>query len=393
MRYNFNAPLDRSGNFAAKYDELEKKFGRADVLPLWVADMDIPAALPIVEAIAERNEQAIFGYTSRPDSYNQAICRWQEQRNGWKIDPGLMSFSPGVVPSLCTIVEEFSNPGDTVMFCTPVYPEFFCAVEDWGRVPLTSQLREVNGRYTIDFADFEEKLRQKPALLIWCSPHNPVGRVWTREEQRRVGELCLQYGVLVVSDEIHADLILWGNRHIPFASLDRSFAQNTITCISATKTFNLAGLQASTVVFPNRELKQKFDRFWMRLDIHRNNCFSLVAVEAAFTHGAEWLEQLLRHIESNMRYVQEYLRRRIPEITVELPESTYLLWLDCRKLGMQDPELRHFMVDKARLGLNNVAAFGAGGDGFMRMNVACPESMLQEAMERLQSAVESLRAT
>ena len=391
MQYDFNAPVDRSRNFAAKYDELEKKFGRADVLPLWVADMDIPAARPIVDAIARRNEQAMYGYTSRPASYNEAIRAWQERRNGWTIDAGLMSFSPGVVPSLCTIVEEFSKPGDAILFFTPVYPEFFNAAEDWGRVPLTSQLTEENGRYAIDFADFEAKLQRKPALLIWCSPHNPVGRVWTRDEQRRVGELCRRYGVPVVSDEIHADLVLWGNRHIPFAAVDPSFADNTITCISATKTFNLAGLQASTVIFPNLETKKKFDRFWARLDIHRNNCFSLVAVEAAFTHGGEWLEQLLRHVESNMRYVREYLDRHIPEITVTLPESTYLLWLDCRKLGMQDPALRHFMINTARLGLNNGAAFGPGGDGFMRMNVACPIGILHEAMERMRAAVETLR--
>ncbi len=391
MQYDFNKPVDRSRNFSAKYDELKKNFGREDLIPLWIADMDLPTAQPIIDAIDQRNRQGIFGYTSRPDSYFQAVCDWQQKRNGWKIDTSLVSFNLGVVPALCTIVREFSNPGDKVLFFTPVYSEFFNVVEDWQREPLTCTLVEENGYYTIDFAAFEEKLKQKPAFLILCNPHNPVGRVWTREELEHIGKLCLEYGVMVVSDEIHSDLILWENTHIPMASISPEFAKNTISCISATKTFNLAGLQACTIVLPDQQTKSKFDTFWKHLDVHRNNCFSLVAVEAAFTHGEEWLEQLLRHIEKNAQFIQTFLTENIPEITVRLPECTYLLWLDCKGLGLDDRELVDFMVNKARLALNRGTSFGHGGEGHMRLNVACPLGTLEKAMHQLKEAVDALK--
>lgn len=390
MTYDFNAPVDRTHNFSAKYDELEKNFGRTDLIPLWIADMDLPAAQPIVEAIAQRNQQAIYGYTSRPASYFEAVCDWQLQRNGWHIDKSLVSFSLGVVPTLATLVKELTAPGDRIAFFTPVYSEFFDVVRDWGRIPLTSTLAEQEGHYTVDFDTFETLLQQKPTMLILCNPHNPVGRVWKQEELERIGKLCLEQGVLVVSDEIHSDLILPGHKHIPFVCVHPSFAANTITCISATKTFNLAGLQASTVVFPDLEKKQKYDAFWSHLDVHRNNCFSLVAVEAAFRQGGEWLDQLLVHLQSNMEYVQNFLAQNIPQIRVRLPECTYLMWLDCRGLGLSDPQLHDFMFNQARLALNRGTSFGEGGQGFMRMNVACPRSTLEKAMRQLQEAVANL---
>ncbi len=392
MQYDFNTKVDRSKNFSAKYDELKKAFGRDDIIPLWIADMDLPTAQPIMDAIEQRNKQGIFGYTSRPESYFRSICHWQKKRNGWNIDPSLVSFALGVVPALCTIVKEFSNPGEPIVFFTPVYSQFFHVIRDWGRTPVTCELVEEDGYYTIDFNAFEKILREeKPALLILCNPHNPVGRVWKLEELQKIGELCLAYGVKVISDEIHSDLILYGNKHIPFASIKEEFAANTISCISATKTFNLAGLQAATVVFPNAEDKKQYDAFWSRLHIHRNNCFSLVAVEAAFTHGEEWLEQVLRHFEKNMEYVQNFLKEHIPEITVRLPECTYLLWLNCKGLGLDDQALADFMVNQARLGLNRGVSFGKGGEGYMRLNVACPISTLEQAMQQLKTAVDTLK--
>lgn len=391
LKYQFNAPIDRTHAFSAKYDEAEKKFGRADVLPLWIADMDLPTAQPIHDAITKRNTLGMFGYTSRPASYFEAVRDWQQRHNGWSPEIPLMSHSVGVVPAMCTVVREFSNPGDEILFLTPVYSEFFNVVEDWDRTPLTCPLHEKDGVWSIDFAAFEAALAKKPAFFILCNPHNPVGRVWTREELSRMDELCRKHGVMVVSDEIHSDLMLWGNRHIPFASLNAECAANTITCISATKTFNLAGLQASITIFPDQQAKQKYAAFWSKLDIHRNNCFSLVAVEAAFREGDEWLEQLLRHLEHNMEYVRDYLAAHIPEITVTLPESTYLLWLDCCGLGLEGDALPDFFANDARLGLNDGRAFGIEG-GYMRLNVACPISFLEEAMRRLLPAVEALRA-
>jgi len=391
MQYDFNAPVDRSKNFSLKYDELKRVFGREDIIPLWVADMDLPTAQPIIDAIDRRNKQGIFGYTSRPESYFRSLCRWQEKRNGWQIDPGLVSYAPGVVPALAGIVQEFSNPGDSIAFFTPVYPQFFHVVENWDRIPATCQLIERDGYYTVDFDAFEQILREKrPPLLILCNPHNPVGRVWNLDELQKIGELCLRYGVKVISDEIHSDIILFGNKHIPFASISDEFAAITFTCLSASKTFNLAGLQAAFVVSPNTIAKKQFDKFWSRLDLSSNNCFSLVAVEAAFNDGEEWLEQVLRHFEQNMVYVQSFLQEHIPEIAVRLPECTYLMWLNCKGLGLNDQGLADFMVNKAKLGLNRGVTFGKGGEGYMRLNVACPIGTLEKAMQQLKAAVDTL---
>lgn len=389
MQYDFNRPVDRWNNYAVKYDEMEQKFGRRDLIPMWIADMDLPTARPILDAIAARNEQGIFGYTSRPDSYFEAVCQWQEKRNGWRPDPKKCVFSLGVVPTLCTCVREFSEPGDEVLFLTPVYGEFFDSVENWGRKCLTVPLTEKDNHYSLDFDAFEEALKRRPPLFILCHPHNPVGKAWTEEELRRMGELCVKYGTLIISDEIHSDLMLFGHKHIPMASLGGKIAENTVTCTSATKTFNLAGLQAATIIFPNDELIAKYQKFWKSMDVHRNNCFSLVAVEAAFRHGEEWLEQLLRHLEGNVLFVEEYLKKNIPEITMARPDCTYLLWLNCKGLGLAGDELPRFMTDEARLALNDGRGFGkTEGEGYVRMNIACPRPVVEQAMAQLKAAVD-----
>ncbi len=389
MQFDFNQPVDRWDNFAAKYDEMEARFGRKDLLPMWIADMDLRTAPAILEAMDARNKQGVFGYTSRPDSYFEAVCDWQEKRNGWRPDRERCVFALGVVPALCTFVREFSREGDEILFLTPVYGEFFDSVENWGRKPLTVSLREEEGRYSVDFEAFEEALKRRPPLFILCNPHNPVGRVWTPEELRRMGELCVKYQVLMVSDEIHSDLVLFGHRHTPLASVSEEIAAHTITCTSATKTFNLAGLQAATLIFPNEQLQNQYQKFWKGLDVHRNNCFSLVAVEAAFRQGEEWVDQLLDHLESNILYVESYLKEHIPEISLRRPECTYLLWLNCKALNLPGDALPRFMVEKARLALNDGRGFGAAdGEGFMRMNIACPRSTVEEAMKRLRAAVD-----
>ena len=391
MQYAFDQVIDRSDNYASKYDERTKKFGTQDVLPLWVADMDFKTAQPIIDALSNRAQQGIFGYTSRPDSYFEAVCDWQLRRNGWKIDRSLVSFSTGVVPALSAIVHQFSNPGDKILIQTPVYPEFEDSIRAWNRELLVSSLVEKGGVYTVDFEEFEQALRQRPKFFILCSPHNPVGRVWTREELLQMCQLCVKHGVRIVSDEIHSDLLLWGNKHIPTATLSQEIAASTITCISGTKTFNLAGLQASTTVFPNAADKELFDKFWRNLDILRNNCFSLVAMEAAFRHGEEWLTQLLTYLEGNIRFIHDTCAQHIPTIKPNIPESTYLIWLDCRSLGMSDAALAEFMVKKAQLGMNSGASFGKGGEGYMRLNAACPRSVLEQAMEQLTAAVNGLK--
>lgn len=389
MQYNFDAVVDRSNNHSAKYDERKKKFGTEDVIPLWIADMDFKTAQPIIDALSARVQEGIWGYTSRPDSYFAAIRDWQKRRNNWDIDQSLMSFSLGVVQSLSAMVKLFTPEGGSVLIQTPVYSEFYDMAEAWNRRVLENKFVERDGKWAMDWADFEEKLTQADLFLL-CSPHNPLGIVWTPEELRRMAELCMKHHVVLFSDEIHSDLIFHGKRHTPMAALSPEIAAYVVTGISGTKTFNLAGLQASAVVFPNAHMKQVFDQFWQRMDIHRNNAFSLTAMEAAFTGGQEWLEQLLAYISGNFDFIASYCAAHIPQIKPNIPDATYLVWLDCRALGLDDEALRDFMIHKAKLGLNEGNTFGRSLSGFMRLNAACPRSVLEQAMKQLQAAVESL---
>lgn len=389
MKYDFDQVIDRSNNHAAKYDERIKKFGTADVIPLWVADMDFKMAQPVIDALKARAEEGIWGYTSRPDSYFEAICGWQKRRNGWDIDRKLVSWSLGVVPALSVIVKLFTEPGDGVMIQTPVYSEFYDVTEAWGRTVVENKLVEKDGVWSIDFDDFERHL-DEVKLFILCSPHNPLGIVWTREELTRMAEQCIRHNVLLVSDEIHSDLVFHGKKHIPTATLSPEIAGKVISCISGTKTFNLAGLQASTTVFPSLEMKEKFDRFWMNMDIHRNNAFSLTAMETAFNEGEEWLEQLLVYLSGNFDYIRDYCEKYIPKIKPSMPDATYLVWLDCRELGLDNEALRTFMIEKAKLGLNEGYTFGRSLSGYMRLNAACPRCVLEKALGQLREAVNAL---
>jgi cystathionine beta-lyase len=389
MTYDFDQIVDRSRNHSAKYDERVKKFGTDDVIPLWIADMDFKTAQPVIDALKARAEEGIWGYTARPDSYFAAIRAWQKKRNNWEIDPSLMSFSLGVVQTISAMVKLFTPEGGSVLIQTPVYSEFYDMAEAWNRNVLENRFVERDGRWTVDWADFEEKL-QSADLFLLCSPHNPLGLVWTPEELARMAELCRKYHVVLFSDEIHSDLIFHGKKHTPVAALSPEIARYVVTGISGTKTFNLAGLQASAVVFPNRHMKEVFDRYWMNMDIHRNNAFSLTAMEAAFTGGEEWLEQLLPYLSANFEYVVNYCKTRIPKIKTYAPDATYLMWLDCRELGLSNQALHDFMIQKAKLGLNDGASFGRSLSGFMRLNAACPRSVLEQAMGQLEAAVNGL---
>ena len=386
--HDFDEIIDRRNTNSLKYDFAVERNMPEDLLPLWVADMDFKTAQPIIDAMKRKAEEGIWGYTSRPDSYFEAICSWQERRNGWKIDKSLVSWSLGVVPALSAIVKIFSNPGDKVMIQTPVYSEFYDVTEAWGRVVVENQLIEKDGHWTIDFADFEEKAKQVKIFLL-CSPHNPLGIVWTKEQLQKMAEICIAHDVLLVSDEIHSDLIFHGKKHLPTAMVSEEIAGKIISCISGTKTFNLAGIQASTTVFPNAETKKKFDQFWMNMDIHRNNAFSSVAMEAAFNEGEEWLEQLLEYLDGNFEYVKSFCEEHIPQIKVNVPDATYLMWLDCRELHMDNEALRSFMIEKAGLGLNEGYTFGRSLTGYMRLNAACPRSTLKQAMNQLKEAVDA----
>ncbi len=393
MIYDFDEIIDRRGTYAEKYEELEKLYGRADAVPLWVADMDFKAAQPVVDAIRKRTENGVFGYTTRPDSYYDAVCSFQKKRKNWNIDKKLMSFGIGVVPSICMLVRELTQLGDSIIIQTPVYRPFFNAVTDASRELVENPLKEVDGQYYMDFEDLEEKAKQGAKFLILCNPHNPVGRVWTRKELEALGDLCVKYGIRVISDEIHSDLILWEKTHIPFETISEEVRKLTITCIAASKTFNLAGLQSSVVVFPDAKTKSTFDRAWARLHIECNNCLSLVGTQAAYEHGGEWLEQLIKYIEGNVNLVLEYMGKFIPVIKPVRPEGTYLIWLDCRQLGMSGKQLVDFMVNEAGVAMSAGTYFGKNGEGYMRMNVACPRATVEKALEQIRAAVERKRLT
>ena len=389
MTYDFNKVIDRSGNHSAKYDERVKKFGTDQVIPLWIADMDFRTAQPIIDALTARAQEGIWGYTARPESYFASIAAWQKRRNHWDIDRSLMSFSPGVVQTISAMIQLYTPSCGSILIQAPVYSEFYDMAEFAGRTVVENYLVKENGKWVIDWADFEEKLDQAD-LFVLCNPHNPLGIVWSESDLRRMMELCLKHGVLVLSDEIHSDLIFHGCRHIPAATLSPAIAANVVTGISGTKTFNLAGLQASTVVFPNAHMKQVFDRFWMNMDIHRNNAFSLIAMEAAFNEGEEWLEQLLPYISANFDYVVDYCQKHIPQIKTYAPDATYLMWLDCQGLGLTNEQLHDFMIQRAGLGLNDGCSFGPRLSGYMRLNAACPRSVLEKAMAQLEAAVKAL---
>ncbi|MBU5675707.1 pyridoxal phosphate-dependent aminotransferase [Alkaliphilus sp. MSJ-5] len=389
MKYDFDEIVDRSNNRAAKYDERVGKFGTSEVIPLWIADMDFRTAQPIIDACKRKAEEGIWGYTSRPDSYFKAVQEWEKRRNRWDVDVSLMSWSLGVVPALSTIVKIFTHTGDKILIQTPVYSEFYDVTEAWERVVVENQLVEKNGKWYIDFEDFEKKAKECKIFFL-CNPHNPLGIVWEPEELKRMAEICIANDVLLVSDEIHSDLIFNGKKHTPTATLSKEIAEKIITCVSATKTFNLAGLQASTTIFPNEQVKQKFDRFWMNMDIHRNNAFSSVAMEAAYNEGEEWLTQLLAYVSENFDFIKKYFDENIPKIKPNVPDATYLVWLDCRELGMSNEELRDFMIQKAGLGLNEGCSFGRSLSGYMRLNAACPRSILEQALKQLKEAVDKL---
>lgn len=389
MKYNFDEVIDRSNNRSSKYDERVKKFGTADVIPLWVADMDFKTAQPIIDACVAKAQEGIWGYTSRPASYFEAVQEWEEKYYGWKPDAALMSWSIGVVQTMAALMKIYSMPGDKVLIQTPVYSEFYDIPEAIGRVIVENPLIEKEGRWEIDFEDFEKKVKECKIFLL-CNPHNPLGIVWQPEELQKMAEICIANHVLVVSDEIHSDLIFHGKKHTRTATISKEIAENIVTCVSATKTFNLAGLQASTTIFPNLEMKRDFDRYWSSMDIHRNSAFSTVAIEAAYREGREWLDQLLDYISGNFEFVMDYCQKNIPQIKPNLPDATYLMWLDCRELGMSNEELRKFMIEKAKIGLNEGYTFGRSLSGFMRLNVACPRSVLEKALGQLKDAVDKL---
>lgn len=385
-KYNFDEIVPREGTDCIKYDAREWIFKTNDVLPLWVADMDFKTPDFIVDAIKKRAEHEIYGYTFKPDSYFESIIGWMKRRHGWKIKKEWISFSPGVVAGLTLAVETFSNPGDEVVVQPPVYFPFFDCVKGTKRKMTENPLKLENGRYTFDFGDLKSKITKNTKLLLLCNPQNPGGMVWTRKELEELSNICLENNIMVISDEIHSDLIYKGHKHIPFATISEEAANNCMVCMAPSKTFNVAGLASSVVIIPN---KTKFARYERALGVGHlgmGNIFGSVALEAAYANGDEWLEQMLDYLWKNYLLLEDFFKNKLPKVRVMKPEATYLVWLDFTAYGMNDDELTKFVVEQAKVGLNNGGKFGLGGDGWLRINIGCPRSTLQEALERLERA-------
>ncbi|MFO7963389.1 MAG: MalY/PatB family protein [Desulfobacterales bacterium] len=387
MTFDFDRIIDRRNTNSAKWDLVPGMCKDPDVIPMWVADMDFPTAPAVIEALKRQSENGFFGYTLRPKSYLQAVVDWVDRRHGWKIEPEWLTYSPGVVTALNLCLMTYTRPGDRVIIQPPVYYPFARAIRNNGRYVENNPLLYDGNRYTMDLTDLKTRAHHRTTMMILCSPHNPVGRVWHEDALAAVAEFCVENDILLVSDEIHSDLVFRERKHMPTASISEKIAQNTITCIAPSKTFNLAGLKTSVLVIPDPKLRRQYQDMLENLALGMDNSFGVVALEAAYSHGESWLEALLDYLDANAECAVSFIRQNIPGISAQKPEGTYLLWLDCRGLGLDSKALDDFMLTKARLWLDDGPMFGPGGEGFQRMNIACPRKTLERALERLNKAV------
>jgi cystathionine beta-lyase len=406
MNYNFDVEVNRRETNSVKWEFMKggedrpqlqhthRFFGKNRTLPMWVADMDFISPRSVVDALTARAQHGIYGYTAPTQDFYQSVVRWMQRRHDWEIAPEWICITPGIVPALNMLVCAFVSPGDRVLIQPPVYRPFYRAIENNNAELALNPLVYEDGRYRMDIEDLEAKCRDpKVKMAILCNPHNPVGRVWTREELAQFGEICIDHGVLVVSDEIHGDLIYKGNIFTPFANANDSFSQNSIICTSPSKTFNLAGLQTSCVVIPNEDLRSSFNKVLQSNGLSGISAFGVVAVQAAYDHGEEWLVQVLEYIEDNLKYLEQYIAEHIPQLTVVRPEGTYLVWLDCHRLRLGKWELKQFMLEEAKVYFEEGFIFGPEGEGFERINIACPRAILVEALDRIRQTIGKLSSS
>ncbi|MDR2006263.1 MAG: pyridoxal phosphate-dependent aminotransferase [Acidaminococcales bacterium] len=381
----FDEIIERGNTDSLKYDFAVRRGKPADVLPLWVADMDFRAPACVQDALAARARHGIFGYSDSREDYYFVLREWFKRRHGWAIKEDWLVKSPGVVFALYNLIQALTRAGEAVIIQQPVYYPFADAVNDTGRVLTVNRLVYKNGEYSIDFDDFEDKIsKNRVRLFIACNPHNPVGRVWRREELDLLGRICLKHGVIVISDEVHQDFIYAGNRHLVFADINPEFPDNTVTCTAPSKTFNLAGLKASNIFIANKTLRDKFRKQLTSTGYGEPNVMGLTACKAACREGDVWLDNLLAYLAENIAFVREFVRERLPGVSMVEPEGTYLIWLDFNALGLGARELDEIILSRAKLWLDAGTMFGAGGEGFQRINIACPRAILREAFARLQ---------
>lgn len=388
MRYNFDEIIDRHNTDAVKIERCNALFGTEEVLPLWVADMDFRTPGFILDAIRERCEHPILGYTMTPKNFYPSMMSWIKEHHDWDVKREWIGFLPGIVPGLSFAVQSLSYPDDEIIVQSPVYYPFFHVIENNHRKLIINELIEKEGKYVMDLEDLERKFTAKTKLFILCNPHNPGGRVWTHEELQQFAAICEKHKVTIISDEIHADMVLPGNtKHTPFATVSEWAAQNTVTFMAPTKVFNMPGLVSSSYIIPNDDLRTQFAGFLQASELNSGNIFAYIGAMAAYEHGEEWRKQMLEYVQGNIDYIVDFLKTNIPEIKPMIPEASFLVWLDCKELGMETDELFNFFVQKAGLGLNKGTIFGPGGEYHLRLNVACPRSILVQAMEQLAEAL------
>ena len=392
MSYKFDEIIDRKNHNSAKWDEMNMNFGEENLLPMWIADMDFRVAPEIVKAMENKLNQGIFGYSSRPKSYYKSAINWSKNRYNLSIDIDSIIHSPGVMTTVSIILDTLVKDEEKILVQTPVYPGFIHCIENNNKIIVENQLIQREDKsWEIDFEDFEDKIKSENIKwFMLCNPHNPVGRVWTKEELQRMADICLKYNVRVISDEIWRDLVFENHEFTSMASLSKEVEQITITCFSPTKTFNLAGLQASFGVFPIKEEKDIVENKLIQLSIKRNNSMSLVAMEAAYNEGENWLDECKKYIEGNMNFVIDYAKKNIKNIHISKPEGTYLLWVDFTKLMSSHEEIKRVLLEEGKIALSSGTDFGKSGEKFFRMNVACPRKMVEDGIKRIEKAVNIL---
>lgn len=391
MQYDFDTPVNRRGTGSSKWDNVGPRIGNPDALPMWVADTDFPCPQPIADAVRKRAEHTLYGYAYQTPDFREAVVSWLARRHGWNIRPDWIVYLPGVVPVFNLMIQEFTCQGDPVIIQRPVYHPFTHTVEDNERVVSSNSLAYRDGKYVMDFDDLERRAADPAAKLMFlCNPHNPVGRCFTREELLRVAAICQKHNVILVSDEIHSDLIYPGHTHIPIASLSEEIGQNTVTALAPSKTFNIPGLRCSAIVIPNGALRARFEKRIAKNRISLLGTFSIPACVAAYTQCDDYLEQLIQYLDGNVACLADALEKRMPKIKLIRPESTYLMWMDCTELGMDADALADFFINRCLVAVNRGDMFGPEGAGFARLNIACPRSTLEQALSQIEAAYQKL---
>lgn len=386
-KYDFDQIIDRKNTHSVKFDSLQDVFGKENILPMWVADMDFLSPPEITKALKERVEHGIFGYVVPDEEYYTSIINWLEKRHNWMIEKETISFVPGVVKGIAFAIDEFTDVNDRIIIQPPVYPPFKSTTESLDRVIVNNSLIFEDGQYKMDFDNLRELAKTDCKMLVLCNPHNPAGRVWSKEELQELAEICFDNDILVISDEIHSDLALPGFKHTPFAIVSDKSAENNITLMAPSKTFNIAGIVSSFAVVENRELRSRYFNYLNARQLGQGTIFGYLASQYAYAHGEEWLNQAIEYIQKNIDFVDKYLQENIPQIKAVMPEASFLIWLDCRELNLTQKELENLFVHKAKLGLNSGKMFGEEGEGFMRLNIGCPLSTIEKALDNLKKAV------